>query len=240
VSDTALELEHVSKVYALGEEPFYALRDVSFTIPRGEYVALVGPSGSGKSTLMNLIGILDRPTDGRCILANEDVGRLDALAQAAMRNRHVGFVFQAFHLVPRLSALENVEVPLVYAGYAPAVRRRRALEVLERVGLLDRAGHHSWQLSGGQRQRVAIARALAMAPSLLLADEPTGNLDSATGADILALFDELHRSGSTIVMVTHEADVAARCQRVLTLRDGRLVGDAAVVASPSGPGRSVA
>jgi putative ABC transport system ATP-binding protein len=228
----ALALERVSKVYTIGGEPFHAVREVSFTVPRGEYVALMGPSGSGKSTLMHLIGLLDRPTEGRCLLAGTDVGALGQLEQASMRNRHVGFVFQSFHLVPRLSVLENVEVPLVYAGYATAVRRRRAQEVLERVGLSDRAGQLPSQLSGGQRQRVAIARALAMAPSLLLADEPTGNLDSQTGDEVLALFDELHEAGSTIVMVTHEADVAARCERVLRLRDGQLESDTSDRAAP--------
>lgn len=229
----ALRLEAVGKVYALGGEAVHALRDVTFDVEAGEYVALMGPSGSGKSTLMNLIGILDRPTRGRVILAGEDVGQLDAVEQAAMRNRHVGFVFQSFHLVPRLSALENVEVPLVYAGYPPSVRRRRALEVLARVGLADRAAHHSSQLSGGQRQRVAIARALSMNPSLLLADEPTGNLDSETGREVLELFDQLNAGGATIVVVTHEADVAAHCRRTLTLRDGSLVHDSAGRAAPA-------
>jgi len=190
----ALELDAISKVYPLADEDFYALREVSFDVPIGEYVALMGPSGSGKSTLMNLIGLLDTPTE--------------------------------------LSVRENVEVPLTYAGYRPAVRRRRALEVLERVGLGDRVDHRPSQLSGGQRQRVAIARALAMNPSLLLADEPTGNLDSETGLEILALFDELHAQGATIVMVTHEPDVAERCERVLRLRDGRLESDSQGRAAP--------
>ena len=227
MSVPALAVEHVSKVYPLAEEDFYALRDVSFEVPVGEYVALMGPSGSGKSTLMNLIGLLDTPTVGRAVLAGQDPGDLDAEELAAMRNRHVGFVFQSFHLLPRLSVRENVEVSLIYAGYRPAVRRRRALDVLQRVGLSDRVDHRPSQLSGGQRQRVAIARALSMNPSLLLADEPTGNLDTDTGREILALFDALHAQGSTIVMVTHEADVAARCQRVLRLRDGRLESDSA-------------
>jgi putative ABC transport system ATP-binding protein len=227
VSLPALGVEHVSKVYPLAEEDFYALRDVSFDVPVGEYVALMGPSGSGKSTLMNLIGLLDTPTEGRTLLAGQDAGDLDPEELAAMRNRHVGFVFQSFHLLPRLSVRENVEVSLTYAGYRPAARRRRALDMLDRVGLSDRVDHRPSQLSGGQRQRVAIARALTMNPSLLLADEPTGNLDSETGLEILALFDALHDQGSTIVMVTHEPDVAARCQRVLRLRDGRLESDSA-------------
>jgi putative ABC transport system ATP-binding protein len=235
VETLALTLEGVSKVYAMGDHEVHALRTVSFAVPAGEYVALMGPSGSGKTTLMNIIGILDRPSGGRCLLGGEDVSRLDAVAQAVMRNRHVGFVFQAFHLVPRLSALENVEVPLVYAGYPPSVRRRRALEVLDRVGLADRGHHHTSQLSGGQRQRVAIARALAVEPSLLLADEPTGNLDSETGEEILALFDQLNAGGVTMVVVTHESDVAVRCQRVLTLRDGRLEHDSAGRAAPRPP-----
>jgi putative ABC transport system ATP-binding protein len=228
----ALELDAISKVYPLSDEDFYALREVSFDVPVGEYVALMGPSGSGKSTLMNLIGLLDTPTEGRALLAGQDAGDLDPEEQAAMRNRHVGFVFQSFHLLPRLSVRENVEVPLTYAGYRPGVRRRRALEVLERVGLGDRVDHRPSQLSGGQRQRVAIARALAMNPSLLLADEPTGNLDSETGLEILALFDELHAQGATIVMVTHEPDVAQRCERVLRLRDGRLESDSRGRAAP--------
>lgn len=202
-------------------------------MPLGEYVALMGPSGSGKTTLMNVIGLLDRPTDGRVEVAGDDVSRLSLHEQARLRNRHVGFVFQAFHLLPRLSAVENVEVPLTYAGYRAAVRRRRALEMLERTGLADRAHHMPNQLSGGQRQRVAIARALAMGPSLLLADEPTGNLDSETGADVLGLFDDLHAAGATIVMITHEPDVARRCERVLRLRDGLLESDTAGRAAPA-------
>jgi putative ABC transport system ATP-binding protein len=222
----------VTRAYPLAGTVFLALKGVSFDVPVGEYVALMGPSGSGKSTLMNVIGLLDRPTEGRVTMAGEDVSTLDARAQARLRNRHVGFVFQSFHLLPRLSAVENVEVPLTYAGYRPAVRRRRALEMLERTGLADRAHHQPSQLSGGQRQRVAIARALAMEPSLLLADEPTGNLDSETGGEVLALFDLLHAAGATIVMVTHEADVAARCQRALRLRDGLLESDSDGRAAP--------
>ena len=232
---SALALEGVDKVYPLANEDFYALRDVTFDVPVGQYVALMGPSGSGKSTLMNLIGLLDTPTGGRCLLAGQDAGDLDPVEQAAMRNRHVGFVFQSFHLMPRLSVRENVEVPLTYAGYRPAVRRRRALEVLDRVGLADRVNHRPSQLSGGEKQRVAIARALAMNPSLLLADEPTGNLDSETGREILDLFDALHAQGATIVMVTHEAEVAARCERTLRLRDGCLESDSAGRAAPVAP-----
>ncbi|MFU8862253.1 MAG: ABC transporter ATP-binding protein, partial [Cyclonatronaceae bacterium] len=189
----------------------------------------------GKSTLMNLIGLLDTPTEGRCLLAGQDAGDLDPVEQATMRNRHVGFVFQSFHLMPRLSVRENVEVPLTYAGYRPAVRRRRALEMLERVGLGHRVHHRPSQISGGEKQRAAIARALAMNPSLLLADEPTGNLDSETGREILDLFGELHAQGATIVMVTHEPEVAARCERTLRLRDGRLESDSAGRAAPVTP-----
>lgn len=222
----ALAVDHVSKAYPLGDDDeFLALDDVTFDIPVGAYVALMGPSGSGKSTLMNLIGLLDTPSAGTCVLAGHDARDLDPVEQAALRNRHVGFVFQAFHLLARLSVVENVEVPLIYAGYGHAVRRQRALDLLARVGLSDRARHRPNQLSGGQRQRVAIARALAMRPSLLLADEPTGNLDSETGREILAIFDELHADGVTILIVTHESAVAQRCQRVLFMRDGRLERD---------------
>jgi len=221
----ALVLEGVTKAYPLGDDEFLALRGVSLEVPVGQYLALMGPSGSGKSTLMNLIGLLDTATSGRVALAGEDAYALDEDEQAMMRNRHVGFVFQAFHLLPRQTLVENVEVPLLYAGYTAPVRRRRALDLLERVGLADRAHHRPNQLSGGQRQRVAIARALAMQPSLLLADEPTGNLDSETGAEILDLFDALNAGGSTIVIVTHEPQVAARCQRIVRLRDGYIESD---------------
>jgi putative ABC transport system ATP-binding protein len=221
----ALRLDEVTKAYPLAGGSFVALQRVRFEVAVGEYVALMGPSGSGKSTLMNVVGLLDRPTEGRVTMAGVDLASTNEIEQAHLRNRHVGFVFQAFHLLPRLSAVENVEVPLTYAGYRPSARRRRALEMLERTGLADRADHHPAQLSGGQRQRVAIARALAMEPSLLLADEPTGNLDSETGAEVLDLFDDLHRAGATIVMVTHENEVAARCERVVRLRDGKLESD---------------
>ena len=219
MSVPALAVDHVSKVYPLAEEDFYALRDVSFEVPIGEYVALMGPSGSGKSTLMNLIGLLDTPTEGRAVLAGQDAGDLDAEELAAMRNRHVGFVFQSFHLLPRMSVRENVEVSLIYAGYRPAVRRRRALDMLERVGLSDRGDHRPSQLSGGQRQRVAIARALTMNPSLLLADEPTGNLDPGTAARVMDLLvAQTRQHGASLVLVTHSDTAAARADRVLRLR----------------------
>jgi putative ABC transport system ATP-binding protein len=194
-------------------------------VQRGEYVAIMGPSGCGKSTLMNLIGCLDTPDEGRYWLNGQLVSELSERELAHVRNREIGFVFQAFALLPRLSALSNVEMPLAYAGVHRGERRHRALEALSRVGLADRATHRPAELSGGQRQRVAIARALVTRPALLLADEPTGNLDTATGNEILALFDALHAAGNTIVLVTHERDVAARAGRTIQLRDGLVVGD---------------
>jgi putative ABC transport system ATP-binding protein len=198
---------------------------VSLVVARGEYVAIMGPSGCGKSTLMNLLGCLDTADEGRYWLGGRLVSELPDRELARVRNREIGFVFQTFALLPRQSALANVEMPLVYAGVPAAERRRRAREALARVDLADRAQHRPAELSGGQRQRVAIARALVTGPQLLLADEPTGNLDSATGAGILALFDELHRAGNTLVLVTHEAEVAARAGRTILLRDGRVVSD---------------
>jgi len=195
-------------------------------VRRGEYVAIMGPSGCGKSTLMNLLGCLDTPDAGRYWLGGRLVSSLSDLELSRVRNREIGFVFQAFALLPRQSALANVEMPLIYAGVPAAERHRRAREALAQVGLAERAGHRPTELSGGQRQRVAVARALVTAPKLLLADEPTGNLDSATGSEILALFDELHRAGNTLVLVTHEHDVAARAGRTIVLRDGLVVSDA--------------
>jgi putative ABC transport system ATP-binding protein len=223
-----LALRGLSKTYP-GAEPVHALREVDLDVAVGEFVALVGASGSGKSTLMNLLGCLDRPTAGSFRLAGTDVARLDKNARAELRNRKIGFVFQGFNLLGRTSALENVELPLVYdAAISSRDARARATEALARVGLGDRAQHEPAQLSGGQQQRVAIARALVNRPALLLADEPTGNLDSATSMEILALLQELNRAGTTIVMVTHEADIAACAHRIVTLSDGRVVSDVAV------------
>ena len=220
-----IELSGIVKTYTMGEETVRALAGVDLSIARNEYVALTGPSGSGKSTLMNLLGCLDTPTDGRYLLNGHDVAHMDDDALARVRNREIGFVFQSFHLLPRQTVLQNVMQPLVYRGMPHRERVARASEALRQVGLGDRLTHRPNQLSGGQRQRVAVARALVGEPSLLLADEPTGNLDSATSRDIMALFDALHAQGQTVVVVTHEADIAAHCHRVLRVSDGRIVGD---------------
>jgi len=211
--------------YRMGRETVEALRGVDLAIERGEYAAIVGPSGSGKSTLMNILGCLDRPDEGSYLLNGERVSEMGDRQLARVRNREIGFVFQSFALLPRATAAQNVELPLLYARVPRRDRARRAAEALEQVGLADRARHRPAELSGGQRQRVAIARALVTRPSLLLADEPTGNLDTATGEDILALFDALHRAGNTVIVVTHEADVAARAGRTLRVLDGRIVAD---------------
>jgi putative ABC transport system ATP-binding protein len=223
--DTILEVDDVHRHYAMGGETIAALDGVSFSITRGEYVAIVGRSGSGKSTLMNVLGCLDQPTQGRYRLGGQDVQTLSDDALSELRNRHIGFVFQNFQLLSRASALTNVGLPLLYRGVARRERDARARAALERVGLGARVKHRPNELSGGQRQRVAIARALVGDPSLLLADEPCGNLDSSTGASILALFDELHQAGNTIVMVTHEPDIAAQCPRVIQLANGRVASD---------------
>ncbi len=220
-----IELIEVTRHYRMGESTVKALDGVSLAIGDGEYVSVVGPSGSGKSTLMNLIGCLDSPTAGRYALGGEDVAKLGRDRLADVRNRRIGFVFQSFNLLPRVTALENVELPLVYAGIPGRRRRQIAREVLERVGLSDRAHHVPNELSGGQRQRVAIARALAGRPSVLLADEPTGALDSKTGVEIMALFRELNRDGMTLIVVTHDADVARQADRVIQVRDGRVLSD---------------
>ncbi|MEM1205987.1 MAG: ABC transporter ATP-binding protein [Acidobacteriota bacterium] len=223
---TLIELQDVHKTYRVGTETVRALDGVDLRIDRGEYLAIMGTSGSGKSTMMNLLGCLDTPSTGSYRLDGTAVETLDDEELATIRNREIGFVFQTFNLLPRTSALKNVELPLVYGGVAADHRRRKAREALERVGLGDRVDHQPNELSGGQRQRVAVARALVNGPSILLADEPTGNLDSRTSEDIMGLFDELHRAGNTVILVTHEADIAEHALRTVTLRDGRILADA--------------
>jgi putative ABC transport system ATP-binding protein len=217
-----MELDGVSKVYALGELEVVALRDVSLSIGEGEFVAITGPSGSGKSTLMHILGCLDVPTSGAFRLAGHDVSAFDENLLADVRNLFIGFVFQQFNLLAYLEAWRNVELPLVYGGVSPVERHDRALEALARVGLDDRAHHRPGEMSGGQQQRVAIARALVTQPAVILADEPTGNLDSTSTADVLNLLGELNRDGSTIVLITHERDIAARAERTIEIRDGGL------------------
>ncbi len=221
-----IRLEDVTKNYDMGDVAVHALRGVSLDFTAGEFTAVMGASGSGKSTLLNVIGCLDRPTSGRCLLEGQEVSRLPSDRLAEIRNRTLGFVFQSFNLLSRTSAVENVELPLLYAGAGSAERHARAKEALARVGLADRAGHHPNQLSGGQQQRVAIARALVNHPRIILADEPTGNLDSRTGVGVMALFQELGRTGITVVLVTHEPDIAEYASRVIVMRDGRILSDA--------------
>jgi putative ABC transport system ATP-binding protein len=220
-----IETVDLWKTYVMGSEEIHALRGVSVQLERGEYVAIMGPSGSGKSTLMNLIGCLDTPSRGSYLLNGKQVSEMSDNELARIRNEEIGFVFQTFNLLPRASALRNVELPLVYAGVPAKERERRAREALERVELSGRTGHRPNELSGGQRQRVAVARALVNNPSILLADEPTGNLDSKTGYEIMALFDRLHAAGNTIILVTHEADVAKLAHRTIHIRDGKVEKD---------------
>jgi putative ABC transport system ATP-binding protein len=221
-TDLIILTRGLKKDYQMGSETVHALRGVDLEIARNEYIAVMGPSGSGKSTLMNLIGCLDTPTAGEYVLNGQAVQDLDDDDLARIRNREIGFVFQTFNLLPRATALHNVELPLIYAGVSSAERRERAEEALRTVDLGDRMEHKPNELSGGQRQRVAIARALVNRPSILLADEPTGNLDSATSSEIMAVFEHLHRNGQTIIMVTHEYDIASNAERVITLRDGQI------------------
>jgi putative ABC transport system ATP-binding protein len=222
---TLIRAEDLWRTYVMGTEEIHALRGVSFTIRQGEYLAIMGPSGSGKSTLMNIIGCLDTPSKGQYILRGKLVSEMDDDALAAVRNREIGFVFQTFNLLPRASALHNVELPLVYAGIDRDERQERARKALEMVDLGSRMTHKPNELSGGQRQRVAIARALVMGPSILLADEPTGNLDTTTGNEIMALFEKLHHDGNTIILVTHEKDIADHAHRTIHIRDGRVESD---------------
>jgi putative ABC transport system ATP-binding protein len=222
VSAPIISLSHVSRIYDMGHIAVPALDDVSLEVQEGEFVAIVGPSGSGKSTMMNILGCLDRPTSGTYALAGTAVQSLDDNALAKVRSRTIGFVFQSYNLLPRTTALDNVATPLLYQGIRGAERRRRAIAALERLGLGDRIGHEPTELSGGQQQRVAVARAIVTEPALILADEPTGNLDSHAGAEVMALFHELNASGRTIVLITHDQDVAATAGRQVHLRDGRV------------------
>jgi len=235
MTNALLKTEDLTKNYMLGIEMVHALRGVSVEIMQGDFVAVTGPSGSGKSTFMNLLGCLDAPTSGRYILDGRDVSRLTADELAEVRNRKIGFVFQSFNLLPRTPAIENVELPLRYGGMQRSQRHERAREVLAAVGLLDRAHHHPSQLSGGQQQRVAIARALANRPVLVLADEPTGALDTQTSVDIMHLLQRLNRDGITIILVTHEPDIAKFARRILQFRDGRII-NAATLSDPAQPG----
>ncbi len=220
-----IETTNISKRYIMGEEIIDALKSVTISVNKGEYVAFMGPSGSGKSTLMNIIGCLDTPTTGKYVLNGQDVSQMTENELATVRNKEIGFVFQTFNLLPRQTSLENVALPLIYAGYSKADRTELAMAALKGVGLENRAGHRPNELSGGQRQRVAVARALVNSPSILLADEPTGNLDSKTSYEIMDLFDQLHSKGNTIVMVTHEDDIAQYAHRIVRMRDGLVESD---------------
>ena len=225
MSPVVIDIENITKHYVMGEETVHALRGVSLQIRQGEYLAIMGPSGSGKSTLMNMLGCLDTPSSGRYFFNGKDVSAMDDDELAAIRNREIGFVFQTFNLLPRSTSLRNVELPLIYAGLDPETREEKAAQVLREVGLGDRMLHKPNELSGGQRQRVAIARALVNDPSIILADEPTGNLDSKTGEEIMQLLENLYRGGNTIILVTHEADIARHARRTVFLRDGLIESD---------------
>jgi putative ABC transport system ATP-binding protein len=231
-----INLENISRMYQVGSEEVHALDDVSLKIDRNEYVAIMGPSGSGKSTLMNILGCLDTPTSGKYDLKGTDVSGMSDNELAEVRNREIGFVFQTFNLLPRATSFHNVELPLIYAGVPAAQRREKAEQALASVGLKDRMLHKPNELSGGQRQRVAVARALVVGPSIILADEPTGNLDSKTGEDIMALFQEIYKLGNTIILVTHEEYIANHAKRVIRLLDGKIESDK-LVANPTVPKR---
>ena len=225
MSNSLIKITNIKRDFALGNEIVYVLKGIDLEIKKGEYVALMGPSGSGKSTLMNLLGCLDTPTSGTYILNGKDVSQMKDDELADIRNKEIGFIFQTFNLLPRTTALDNVALPMIYAGHSKSERTTRATEVLKQVNLADRMDHQPNQLSGGQRQRVAIARALVNKPSIILADEPTGNLDSKTSEEIMALLEEIHQNGNTIIVVTHEEDIAAHAKRIIRMRDGMIESD---------------
>ena len=225
MADSLIKITDIKRNFVLGNEIVYVLKGIDLVINKGEYVALMGPSGSGKSTLMNLLGCLDTPTSGHYVLNGKDVSQMKDDELAGIRNKEIGFVFQTFNLLPRTTALDNVALPMIYAGYSKSDRNIRAVEVLKQVNLADRMDHQPNQLSGGQRQRVAIARALVNKPSIILADEPTGNLDSKTSVEIMKLFGDIHAQGNTVILVTHEEDIAAYAHRVIRLRDGLIESD---------------
>lgn len=225
MSRPLIKITNIKRDFELGDEIVYVLKGIDLEIHKGEYVALMGPSGSGKSTLMNILGCLDTPTSGTYILNGKDVSKMEDDELAEIRNKEIGFVFQTFNLLPRTTALDNVALPMIYAGYSKPERNKRAIEVLQQVNLADRMDHQPNQLSGGQRQRVAVARALVNKPSIILADEPTGNLDSKTSIEIMKLFNEIHANGNTVILVTHEEEIAAYAHRVIRLRDGLIESD---------------